>query len=115
MDCLVCRHPARAPLLAALPHTPLRTLEAQYGISRSVLQRHRSRGCPAGPQRAETDARVEEPAAPMPPRNPLAAFHVEAVRLHEAALQATHGQHCAYHVIALAALLVRMTTPGAGR
>jgi hypothetical protein len=45
--CPLCTHDQSAALLAALPHTSLRQLERQYGVSRSALQRHRTQGCPA--------------------------------------------------------------------
>ena len=114
MDCLVCRHPEREHLLAALPHTPLRTLAAQYHISKSVLGRHR-RGCPDVPQCPRRGVPQDEPPAPVRPRNPLAVYHGEAQQLYAALNDYTTPIEARGALTALCALLVKLTADGGDR
>lgn len=60
--CLVCSHPRHAALLKVLDSQPLRTLERQYKISRSVLGRHRRVGCPGTPPPEAAQSQTDEPA-----------------------------------------------------
>ena len=114
MPCPVCSHPEREHLLAALPHTPLRTIEARYHISKSVLGRHR-RGCPDVPQRLRHGGPQDEPPAPVCPSHPLAVYHGEAQQLHAVLTDYTTPIDVRGALTALCALLVRLTAPGEGR